>query len=361
MNIAVITNDYPPTHRGGAGVIAEKQVEGLRERGHIVRVWHERAAWLDAAMPIRLIRHLVDIFPRNTIVRDIVAFKPDLIISHNLTGLGFGTPNAVAKHSGSAWFHVLHDVQLFEPSGSLSDEARVTLWQKGWSKLRRRFFGDPDLILSPTVWLAAEHERRGWFNNVLKEILPNPGLPQDFVLRHPHRPIKILFLGGLSEAKGYPLVKRLAKSLGSDFEMHVAGNDKSEQIQGITFHGRLTPEKVLEKMGEADLLLVPSRIAENQPTVILEAAAAGLPVVASDIGGIPETLDGAGILCPPRDVEAWKSAILRFGDPRFYQDQATLMFELAGRYRPRRHMDRLNYLCTEKRKTRTAPSPNDAV
>lgn len=353
MKIAVLTNDYPPELRGGAGVIAEKQVEGLRERGAEVRVWHESAGWLKEGVAVRAVRHLLDIFPRSGLVKEVRDYAPDLLITHNLTGIGFGTPARICADSQTSWFHVLHDVQLFEPSGALVDDDVITIWQKFWSWLRQHTFGDPDLLISPTSWLIDAHKRRGWFERTKQEVLPNPGRPQDFVLRHPHEPFRLLFLGGASKAKGFEIIRSLRKNL-SSYDFLVAGNTPSGvSSSGLTFYGRLNGDEVAELMKEADLLLVPSQISENQPTVILEAAAVGLPVVASDIGGIKETLDGAGVLCPPQDLQGWIDAIKKYRDSVFYQGQATAMFELSHRYRPKRHMDRLYYLCTEKRKTRT--------
>ena len=63
-------------------------------------------------------------------------------------------------------------------------------------------------------------------------------------------------------------------------------------------------------MREVDLLILPSMM-EATPYVIVEAMAAGLPVVASGIFGIPELVeDGkSGILVPPGDVEALALAV----------------------------------------------------
>jgi glycosyltransferase involved in cell wall biosynthesis len=59
-----------------------------------------------------------------------------------------------------------------------------------------------------------------------------------------------------------------------------------------------------------DLLVVPSLWWENSPLTVLEALAAGLPVIASRTGGVPEVLPGgAGVLVPPGDVEALRAAI----------------------------------------------------
>lgn len=64
------------------------------------------------------------------------------------------------------------------------------------------------------------------------------------------------------------------------------------------------------------MLAFPSIATETFGRVSVEAQAAGLPVLASDIGGVPETLQPGvtGMLLPPGDVEAWRTAILDLCD-----------------------------------------------
>lgn len=77
----------------------------------------------------------------------------------------------------------------------------------------------------------------------------------------------------------------------------------------ISILGALPHERVLELMRSHAVLAVPSLLIENQPTVILEGLASGCDVVASDVGGIPETLDGAGFVVKAGDVNALASSL----------------------------------------------------
>jgi glycosyltransferase involved in cell wall biosynthesis len=68
---------------------------------------------------------------------------------------------------------------------------------------------------------------------------------------------------------------------------------------------------VPELLRQSDVLVLPS-VYDIFPTVILEAMSNGLPVVATDVGGVPEMVRGnTGILVPPCDSEALKEAIVR--------------------------------------------------
>jgi len=62
-------------------------------------------------------------------------------------------------------------------------------------------------------------------------------------------------------------------------------------------------------MGAADLVVLPS-YAEGCPNVVIEALCSGRPVVASNVGGIPELMDdSSGRLIPPKSVPALEGAL----------------------------------------------------
>ncbi|MGG4145905.1 glycosyltransferase family 4 protein [Paenibacillus algorifonticola] len=66
---------------------------------------------------------------------------------------------------------------------------------------------------------------------------------------------------------------------------------------------------VADLLQQADLFVLPS-VYDIFPTVLLEAMAASLPIVATDVGGVPEMLSGAnGLLVPPQDELALQKAI----------------------------------------------------
>jgi colanic acid/amylovoran biosynthesis glycosyltransferase len=78
----------------------------------------------------------------------------------------------------------------------------------------------------------------------------------------------------------------------------------------VTFHGVLQPEGVAELLARTDVLLAPSHVAadgdrESGLLVVREAGAAGVPVIGTLHGGIPESIDDGrtGYLVPERDVE----------------------------------------------------------
>lgn len=105
-------------------------------------------------------------------------------------------------------------------------------------------------------------------------------------------------------------------------------------LDAVTFCGRLTAEQMRAKLSRAHAFVLPSR-REGLPLSLLEAMAAGAPVVASAVGGVPEAADTAALLTPPQDTMAQADALVRL------LDDAALRRRLsaAGRVRAMRYGD----------------------
>lgn len=358
VRIAVLSNAYPPQHEGGAARIAAIQVEMLKKAGYEVRVWSPPVSWFGEPAWKRFFCHLADLGPNEALVEDILAWQPDVLITHNLTGCGFATPSTIQLR-GVRWVHVLHDIQLFEPSGRLYTLKPVTFWQLFWARLREPFFKRPDMVISPTRWLIEQHRYRFLLKGleIRCELLPNPGpasVPLARLQFHEPR-VRLLFVGHVTEAKGSRLLMELVKKMRLPFELHVVGDGPDLSAlkaasPHVVAHGSCSSEEVLEHMREADLLLVPSSIHENQPTVILEAASVGLPVIAAHRGGIVETLGiaAAHMVCPHRG-ECWTKAIERLRDPHTYQHHVHLMHHVAEAHDPEVYAQKFISLVTSNR------------
>lgn len=76
------------------------------------------------------------------------------------------------------------------------------------------------------------------------------------------------------------------------------------------FVGPVPPSLVRAWLGRADVFVHPSR-SEGSPMAVLEAMAAGLPVVASAVGGVPELVGRAGLLTAPGDTAGLARALVR--------------------------------------------------
>ena len=125
----------------------------------------------------------------------------------------------------------------------------------------------------------------------------------------------ILFVGWLAPSKGMVELLQALRALQDPAVMLVCiGEGKfKNQIEAfvaqhgiagrVRLEGQRGPDEVARWMNAADVFCLPSH-SEGCPNVVVEAIACGCPVVASDVGGIPDLISPVcGILVPPRDPE----------------------------------------------------------
>ena len=134
--------------------------------------------------------------------------------------------------------------------------------------------------------------------------------------RPAQRPLTFGFFGTYSPHKGpNVLVEAMARVKGdcrallrgrkSDFAEYAAALEAAaDQDDRITVDGPFAREELAQALAQIDVLVVPSTWHENAPFVVLEARAAGLPVLASRFGGLVEVVDDGvdGELFAPGDA-----------------------------------------------------------
>ena len=135
----------------------------------------------------------------------------------------------------------------------------------------------------------------------------------------------VVFAGRLSPEKG---VDTLIEAVGRvpAIRLDIAGEgpdrgrleDIAERTAGgrVRFLGRLDAAEIDTLISDALAVVLPSRWYENQPMIVLEAFARGVPVVVTDIGGTPELVRHGtdGVLVPPDDADALAGALRKLAD-----------------------------------------------
>jgi len=145
-----------------------------------------------------------------------------------------------------------------------------------------------------------------------------------------HPPPRLLTVGRLIEKKGVAFAIEaidLLREMWPEIRYRIVGDgplrgdlerltDALGLRRNVQFLGALDELSVAEEMAASDIFLLPSITAsdgeeEGTPTVLIEAASTGLPVVATFHAGIPDIVEDGktGMLVPERDVEALASAI----------------------------------------------------
>jgi glycosyltransferase involved in cell wall biosynthesis len=135
---------------------------------------------------------------------------------------------------------------------------------------------------------------------------------------------RILCVGRLCPSKGQAILIQAAgllKDRGADFQLLLLGGGEDlEAIQGlvatrgladrVTVAGPVGHARVRQELEAADLFVLPS-FAEGIPIALMEAMAAGVPVLSTMIAGIPELIQPGvnGFLVPASDAEGLAEAI----------------------------------------------------
>lgn len=205
-------------------------------------------------------------------------------------------------------------------------------------------YADVVLALSPE-W---KQNIASFSRNPNIQILPN-GVPVAEVA--PHRDgnrgqIQLLFLGRLGRRKGiYDLLPALAgiRPVIPDFVLIAAGDGEIDDIKleasrlglrdNVRVPGWIDAQQRQKLLESSDIFVLPSH-AEGLPMSLLEAMAAGLPVVCSTVGGIPLAVSNEqeGLLVEPGDVDGLGRALARMmQDPGFRAACGQRAFERAKR------------------------------
>jgi glycosyltransferase involved in cell wall biosynthesis len=150
-------------------------------------------------------------------------------------------------------------------------------------------------------------------------VMPN-GVADDYFLparQSFHKPLRLLFVGRLAVQKR---PERIVAAMADLPQAHldVVGEGEARTslarlaaqspLGNVTFHGPKFGADLRALYHNADVMVLPSD-REGMPLVLLEAMAAGLPVVGSDVPGIRELVRGTGILVPNPSAAAFAAAL----------------------------------------------------
>ncbi|MFW5888229.1 MAG: glycosyltransferase [Patescibacteria group bacterium] len=334
-NIILINNLYKPFNRGGAEKIVEIIYREFKKQGHPVKIittkpygkkvpeQNKDIYYLNSFYyhlnkipgPARLVWHIADIFAfrKYRRIKKILAEEGGgLVITHNLKGIGFLTPGAIKKMKAEH-FHVLHDIQLLHPGGlmmlnkeKIIDSLPAYLYQK----INAFLFRKVDKIISPSNWLLSLHLEKGFFKNSEKKVIFNP-VTESFLNKDKKDPspekkkFTFLYVGQIEEHKGILLLidafKKFERQHSLQAELKIIGDGSAIKKAGrkargsnVVFTGKKDNKEIPKEMRKGDCLIIPSLCYENSPTVIYEAALAGVFILASDHGGIPEAVSFFG-------------------------------------------------------------------
>lgn len=380
MHIVHLVHQYPPEHLGGTELYTQQVANQQVARGHSVSVFvpsavTERKVDVRDEGGVRVYRVgvgersrtrvFLDTFGNQTLLDVLDAFvhSADIVHIQHLMGI----PHTILDHiqrAGKPIVITLHDywfpcanAQLITntdntictgPDAKWHNCGRCAVARAGLGQrpllarslrrlMRRRHkalhktFSQADAVIAPTNFVRDTY-RNNRFDH-----------PNFVVIRHGIEALApkqsreradnrfhAVFVGSIAWQKGvHMLVEAFNQLPQGDFRLTIAGGldtfpDYAKDLQGrvrhegVEFVGRLTREAVWELLGSADIAILPTLWYEASPLTIDEFFAAQVPIIASNIGAMPEKIRHKvdGLLIPPNDATALRNAMARLHQDR---------------------------------------------
>ncbi len=155
-----------------------------------------------------------------------------------------------------------------------------------------------DLLIAPSQFVADKFKSFG-YSSLIKAI---PLGINNISKADPRKRKKVVlgFIGTISKLKNVDLLINSFVASQGNITLKIFGNGEETVINDlkkkiltdkrISYHGSYKPDDLQRILSEIDILVVPSLI-ESYSIVVREALSAGIPVVASNVGGIPEIVE----------------------------------------------------------------------
>jgi glycosyltransferase involved in cell wall biosynthesis len=382
--------------RGGLERVMFDEVSWLESAGHLIAHFstkhplNEPSAWSDyftpylelgeggnlsAAQKLRAVGWML--YNREAVsrfTRLLIDFRPDVVHVHGIHRQLSSSLLVAASQRRIPVIQTMHDYHAFccadvllRGNGALCEPALCSL-SRPWASIRHRCVrGSLALsglasgesfcrnvllrstrlmarLVSPSRFLAGQLQRAGLHTPPV-DVIPNAV---------PLQPVSnpgsgLLFTGRLAPEKGLAVLLEAAHQTG--IPLVIAGDGplmsqvRSQSSAGVSLLGRVPPQRVSELLAASAAVVVPSIWYENAPLSVLEAMACGTPVVASDIGGIPEIVRSGvdGLLVPPGSADALAAAIRTLiADPDKADEMGSAARDrVAKEFSPVRHVESL--------------------
>lgn len=216
-------------------------------------------------------------------------------------------------------------VSCYTPHGGSLHYHPSTATGRIYMALERQLARYTDAIMFESAYAAARYAAQVGAPACTTRVIPNGLAPEEFaVVTPPPGAADFLFVGELRHLKGVDVmlgalaqvrarrtVTAVIVGAGPDAAKYTREAARSGLDGAVTFKAPMPAHEAF-RLGRT--LVVPSR-AESLPYIVLEAAAAGLPLLASDVGGIPEIVAGTDTaLLPSGDADALAHAMLEVLD-----------------------------------------------
>jgi glycosyltransferase involved in cell wall biosynthesis len=350
MNVLVVHNRY--REPGGEDRVVELETSLLERHGHNVLPYVLDNASITDGNPLALAARTIwnrDV--HREISRSIVRERIDVVHVHNTLPLVSPAVYYAAAAAKVPVVQTLHNYRMVCPSAVLMREGRPCVACVGRAPLAAIghgcYRGSRAASATVSAMLMVHRAAGTWQRRVDTYVAPTEfvrgifvagGLPNDRIVVKPHfvdpdpgigwgRGRYALFVGRLSPEKGLDTLVAAWSRLRTPIPLRIVGDgplaplvaDAASRIEGVTWLGRRNRAEVQALMADAALLIFPSIFFETFGQVVIEAFAAGTPVLASAGGAGAELVSPGrtGALVTAGDADALAREVDRlFASPR---------------------------------------------
>ncbi|OAH33213.1 glycosyltransferase family 4 protein [Methylorubrum populi] len=270
-------------------------------------------------IPMRRNPHASDLGALRAVRERALAEQVDVLHGHGAKGGVFARLAPLGRAGRTV-------IRAYTPHGGSYNYRPGTPLHRLYMAAEQMMARTTDLFLFESEYVASRHAAFAGGAPRLQRIVHNGLAEAEFApVETAADPFDLVYVGELREAKGLPvLLRALAKVRAQGREMRllmVGSGPDTESLAAMAENLGLRhaiafepPQAIRPVLGRGRVMVVPS-LAESLPYVVLEAAAAAQPLVATNVGGIPEIFGSlSGDLVPPGDCEALSVAIMRILD-----------------------------------------------
>lgn len=331
---------------GGEDIVADTERRILEESGHEVVAVHPRNGATGAQAAVQLATYAWNPISRARIMRVAKKTKPDIAHVHNTWFAVSPTFLQSLKSAGIPTVATIHNYRLMCGNAMLLRNGAPCERCVGvtpWPAVRYRCYRhSASASIAAALGIQVHRLIGTWERGVdqflaptefLRDRLIAAGLPAQRIAVHsnfvddpgprpepPSASTRVVFVGRLSDEKGLRVaLDAWRRTSPTGLELVIVGdgplreNLLRDAARSVSFLGRINHAEVQELLLTSRAVVFPSLWYEVQPLAVLEAFAAGVPVLGSALGSLGETIAPLGKAwgVVPGSIDAWADALTR--------------------------------------------------
>ncbi len=323
MKILSVHNSYQKP--GGEDQVFAQEADLLRSHGHQVLLYQASNDQVNGTNPIILLGNTIWNKQAHRDLRTLMQReRPDVVHVHNTFPVISPAVYYAATEEAIPVVQTLHNYRMLCPAATLFRDGHVCEDCLGkrvpWPGVVHGCYRGSRLATAAgAAMLATHNHKQTWSKSVsvyialtdfARDKFIEGGFPAGKIVVKPNylqtdpgpgvgRGNYAFFVGRLTAEKGIGTLLEAWRQIGNELPLQIAGDGPlapevekaSREMESVTWLKWLPREEILQRMKDASALILPSTWYEGFPMILAEAFAVGLPVIASNLGGMSSIVD----------------------------------------------------------------------